>query len=151
MSLFQSRILTDNELQSLANLIAEMEKQTRGEIRVAIRHRRHWKERKLSLHDLALSEFRKLGMAKTRDRTGVLIMLLLSDRQFQIIADEGIHTQVEDGTWEKIAGEMSSHFQKGHFADGIGHAIRSVGTELAAHFPRKADDTNELPDDIVEE
>jgi putative membrane protein len=35
-------------------------------------------------------------------------------------------------------------------ADGLVVAIESCGALLAAHFPRAADDRNELPDRVVE-
>jgi uncharacterized membrane protein len=150
VNLFDKKILSKTDLESLAAAISDAEKTTSGEIRVVVRHHRHWKERKLSLHDLALNEFRRIGMEQTRDRTGVLILLLVSERQFQIIADEGIHTKVAEGTWDRIALSMSSHFREGKFAQGLTEAVRSVGAELAAHFPRKSDDTNELPNDIIQ-
>jgi len=150
MNFFENKYLTKDELHALSGVITEMEKNTSGEIRVVVRHRRHWKERKLSLHELALGEFYRLGMDKTRDRTGILILLLFSERKFHIVADEGIHKSVDDGTWDKIAEAMSDHFKKGNFFLGISEAIRAVGTELATYFPRKSDDTNELSNDIIE-
>jgi uncharacterized membrane protein len=150
MNFFGNKYLTKNELQALSGVITEMEKNTSGEIRVVVRHHRHWKERKLSLHDLTLGEFYRLGMEKTRDRTGVLILILFAERKFHIVADEGIHTLVQDGTWDTIADGMSGHFKKGNFFDGIAEAIKAVGSELAKYFPRKSDDTNELPNEIIE-
>lgn len=151
MNWFSKKYLSDEELKSLSAVISEAEKSTSGEIRVVVRHRRHWNERSLSLHELALLEFSKLGMEKTKDRTGVLILLLLSERAFQIIADEGIHKKVEDGTWDRIAGRMSLHFKEGKFSDGIAEAVKAVGEILSKHFPRTRDDRNELSNQVVEE
>jgi len=151
VNIIPKKYLTKSELHSLSSVIAEAEKNTSGEIRVIIRRHRHWKERKLSIHELTLGEFHRLGMEKTRDRTGVLILLLLSEKKFQIIADEGIHTKVQDGTWSKVAGLMNRHFQQGQFYEGIAEAIRAVGNKLTEHFPKKSDDTNELPNEIIEQ
>ncbi|MBI1807329.1 MAG: TPM domain-containing protein [Ignavibacteria bacterium] len=138
-------------MATLSVKIAEAERKTSGEIRVVVRHRRHWKERKLSLHELALREFYKLGMEKTQGRTGVLILLLFSERAFQIIADEGIHAKVEDGTCDQIATRMSSHFKGGKFSEGIADAISAVGAILKKYFPLEADDRDQLPNDVIEE
>jgi uncharacterized membrane protein len=100
MNLFIKKILSKKELTDLSAVITKAEKNTSGEIRVVVRHRRYLKERKLSLHDLALGEFCRLGMEKTRDKTGVLIFLLISERKFHIVADEGINTKVTEGTWD---------------------------------------------------
>ena len=151
MDLFKNKYLSKVDIKSLSGVIADAEKNTSGEIRVVIRQRRHWKERKLSLHELTLNEFYRLGMQNTRDKTGVLILLLLSERKFQIIADEGIHKKVEDGKWDKIAGSMTDYFIKGNYFEGIAETIRAVGEELAKYFPRKADDTDELSNEIIQE
>jgi len=143
--------LTKDDLKFLSEKIVEAETKTCGEIRVVVRHRRHWKERSLSVHDLALGEFYRLGMDKTTLRTGILIILLLSERTFHIIADEGIHSRVEEGTWESIASAMSGHFMKGNFREGISHAIERVGAVLARHFPPTPDHAGQLPNDVIEE
>jgi len=145
------RYFTKEDLKKLAEAIADAEKSTSGQIRVVARHSRHWRERKLSLHDLALREFHRLGIQNTRDHTGVLLLVLFSERKFQIIADKGIHSKVTEGTWERIAAGMSDHFRKENYVQGISEAVRVIGTELAKYFPRRPEDTNELPDDIVEE
>jgi len=151
MELFKNKYLSKADLRSLSAVITDAEKNTSGEIRVVIRHRRHWKERKLSLHEFTLNEFHRLGMHNTRDKTGVLILLLLSERKFQIIADKGIHKKVEEGKWDKIAGSMTDYFKKGNYFTGIAETIRAVGEELAKYFPRKADDTDELPNEIIQQ
>ncbi len=150
MGIFEKKYFSKTELQSLVSVISEQEKNTSGEIRVVIRRRRHWKERKLSLYELTLNEFYRLGMQNTRDKTGVLILLLLSERKFQIIADEGINKKVEEGKWEKIAESMSDYFKEGNYLKGITETIYLVGEELAKHFPRKIGDTNELSNEIIE-
>ena len=143
--------LTNEDLKFLSEKIAEAETRTCGEIRVVVRHRRHWKERLLSVHDLALREFYRLGMEKTAQRTGILIILLLSERAFHIVADEGIQSKVEEGTWDSIASAMSGHFVKGNFRDGLSHAIERVGGVLATHFPGTPDQADQLPNDVIEE
>ncbi|RPI04625.1 MAG: TPM domain-containing protein [Ignavibacteriae bacterium] len=142
------QILSNEDLTAIASAIGTAEKTTAGEIRVSIRQKRKWRERKQSLEELARQEFHMLGMTKTKDRTGILVFLLLEDKKFYILADEGIHSQVADGVWDTIAKEMSEHFSQKNFRLGIVHGVQSVGAELSKYFPRKSDDTNELPDDV---
>jgi putative membrane protein len=40
--------------------------------------------------------------------------------------------------------------REGRPADGSCAAIRQVGVVLAEHFPRSADDVNEIPDKLIE-
>ncbi len=141
-------MFTKEDLASIASAIGEAEKTTAGEIRVSIRQKRKWRERKLTIEEMARQEFHLLGMTKTKHRTGILIFLLLEDKKFFILADDGIHTKVEDGTWNKIANEMSGHFSQKNFRIGIIHGVKSVGKELSKYFPGKSDDANELPNDV---
>ena len=142
------QMFTKEDLSAIASAIGEAEKTTAGEIRVSIRQKRKWRERKHTIEEIARQEFHSLGMTKTKDRTGILIFLLLEDKKFFILADDGIHTKVEDGTWDKIAKEMSGHFSKKNFQLGIIHGVHSVGAELSKFFPRKSDGKNELPNDV---
>ena len=142
------KIFSKEDLAEIAKAIGEAEKTTSGEIRVSVRQRRQWRERKFGIEEIARREFQSLGMTKTRDRTGVLLFLLLQDRKFFILADEGIHTKVEDGTWANIAADVSAHFSKNNFRHGIVHGVNAIGEVLSKFFPRKSDDSNELPDDV---
>jgi uncharacterized membrane protein len=142
------KLFTQEDLAAIGTAIGAAEKTTAGEIRVSVRQKRRWSERKLTIEEIARREFQLLGMTKTRDRTGILIFLLLQERKFFILADEGIHTKVEDGTWTKIAGDISSHFSQSQFRHGVIVGVQAVGDILSKHFPRKADDANELPNDV---
>lgn len=142
------QIFSKEDLAAIASAIGEAEKTTAGEIRVSVRQKRKLLERKRTIEELARKEFHSLGMTKTKDRTGILIFLLLEDKKFFILADEGIHTKVGNDTWNKIAEEMSNHFSQNNFRIGIIHGVKSVGEELSKFFPRKSDDTNELPNEV---
>ena len=145
---FLKKYLSETDLAGIAAKIGEAEETTSGEIRISIRHRRHWRERKLSLHELAVREFHRLNMHGTRERNGVLILLLFSERKFHIVADEGVHGKVQDGTWDLIADGMASHFKQGNFCDGICEGISAVGEVLRRHFPPHTGDQNELPNEV---
>ena len=140
--------LNQEERKEVADFIQSLEQKTSGEIRVAVRFNRGFFEKKKSVHELALKEFHRLKMHKTRDKTGVLLFFLLDHREFHIVADEGIHTKVEDGTWDTIASELTEHFKQKKFKEGIIHGLTKIGEILAFHFPRKTDDANELSNEI---
>jgi uncharacterized membrane protein len=142
------KFLPEADLHAIARFIGEQEQRSSGQIRVSIRQRRSRKERGMSIEELARKEFHSLGMTKTSEHTGVLIFLLLEDRKFHILADDGINQKVAEGTWETIAGEMARHFGDKRFREGIEHGIRAVAGELGRHFPRKPGSQNELPDDV---
>ena len=145
---FLKKYLSEEQLRLIASKIAEVERETDGEIHISIRHRRNWNERRLSLHELTLKEFHLLGMYKTAKHTGVLILFLFNERKFHIIADEGIHAKVAEGTWDKIADTASSHFRQGNFLQGIFAAVDAVGSELQKHFPYTSGDKNEMSNKV---
>jgi uncharacterized membrane protein len=139
----------DDDFLHISGKIKEMEEITSGEIRVAIKEKRNLFQRKKSLHRLAVEEFHKLKMNNTRDKTGILLYLLLRDKQFYILGDQGIHEKIGDATWDQVRDEIQKHFIDGNFPEGILWGIERVGKILSEHFPVKEDDTDELSNEVV--
>ena len=139
----------DDELLRISNKIKEMEKNTAGEICVSVKEKRAFLEKRKSLKELAEKEFFKLGVANTRDKTGILIFLLLEDRKFYILADSGINAKVTQETWDKIKNEIQKKFTRGEFCKGLIFGVEEVGKILSTHFPIKIDDTNELSNRVA--
>ena len=96
----------------------------------------------------AKEKFVELGMTRTRERNGVLILVAPMTRGFAVVGDEAVHSKCGDEFWQKIADEMASHFRESRFTEGIVQGVRKAGAILAEHFPRRSDDTNELPDRV---
>jgi uncharacterized membrane protein len=94
----------------------------------------------------ALDIFSHLRIWDTAHNNGVLIYLLLADRDVEIIADRGIDAKVGADGWEKICKEMETDFRAGNFERGTIKGIETVSRELAKHFPAQGPGPNELPD-----
>ncbi len=139
--------LSDDELLRISHKIKESEETTAGEICVSIKEKKPFLTS--SVYDLAKKEFYKLDVDKTRDKTGILVFILLEKKQFYILADEGINEIVPDNTWDEIKDEMQRMFREGNFCKGIIHGINEIGSLLSKHFPIKPDDTNELSNKVV--
>jgi len=142
------QVLSKQDLNAIADAIARAEKQTSGEIRVALRQRRHRKERSLSVEELARREFHHLGMTKTKHRNGVLLFVLLEHRELFVLADDQIHGKVDAQTWQRIASSTASRFSKKEYRDGLIDAVTEVGGILAQHFPYEKGDRNELRNQV---
>lgn len=140
---------SDDDFLDISNKIKETEKITSGEIRVAIKEKAPFLKNNKDIKELAADEFYKLGMASTRDKTGILIYILLSKRMFYILADSGINEKVEQSTWDKIRDEMENEFKIGNYLTGILSTISKVGNILGTFFPIKEDDTNELSNKVI--
>lgn len=141
--------LNDDELLRISNKIKEMEKFTAGEIAISIKIKKSFLEKRKTLKQLALSEFIRLGINKTKDKTGILIFIVLREREFYILADSGINEKVEPDTWDKIKELMESYFRRGQFCKGLLIAVEEIGNVLAKFFPIKKDDVNEISNMII--
>ncbi|MDD1522516.1 MULTISPECIES: TPM domain-containing protein [Bradyrhizobium] len=94
----------------------------------------------------ALDVFSHLRIWDTAHNSGVLIYLLLADRDVEIIADRGIDAKVGAEGWETICRAMEAEFRSGRFEHGVINGIEAVSRELARHFPPQGPHANELPD-----
>ncbi len=145
---FINKILSEEQLQKIADKISEMEKQTSGEIRVSVKEGKPLFKTNTPIFDLAKDEFFKLKMNETRDKTGILLFMLLKEHQFQILADQGINDKVAQTVWDGIRDDMAKYFKEGNFFEGLIFGIDEVGGILAKFFPVKPDDTNELSNKV---
>lgn len=139
----------DDDFLRISHKIKELEKITAGEIRVALKEKKSILKRNKQIDELAKEEFLSLGMSDTRDRTGILIYVLLGERQFYILADEGINQKVDQSTWDNVRDDIQNEFKTGHYTRGLLKGIEDVGKILSEHFPVKPDDTNELSNKVV--
>lgn len=139
---------SEDGLKVISHAIQVQEQFTSGEIRVSIRLKQRWFESKRRLKDLAIKEFYRLGMQKTKDRSGVLLYFLMEEHQFYILADEGIHAKVVEGLWESVANIITEHFKESQYVQGVCEAIKIVGKELQICYPRKQNDADELSNSV---
>ena len=130
--------------REIVGAIRNAEKMTSGEIRVHVKSRC-----KQDVFEEAKKVFLRLGMHRTEERNGVLIFVALDSRQFAILGDRGVHERVGESFWNKMRDLMTAHFSKGQIQAGIVAGVAGAGTELNKHFPKHADDRNELPDRVT--
>lgn len=102
--------------------------------------------RKLSPRERALEVFGLLRVWDTEENAGVLVYLLLADRDVEIVADRGIDRVVDSAVWQAICSRMEAAFSDGRYADGVVAGIGEISALLAQHFPRAGAVVNELPD-----
>lgn len=145
------RILTKQEMEKLSQQISEIEKKTAAEIRIVVRHSKHWSERKLNARQVAEREFRTLGMKATKEGTGVLMFILVSERKFELLADTGVFKVLPSEFWTALAHKMSEHFSKSNFYHGLEESLHEIGEILEEKLPPSGKPRNELPNEIVEE
>ncbi len=141
-------VFSREELEGIKKAVTEAESLTSGEIRVMIRGQC---EKGFSTKEQAFKDFYHFGLDKTCNQTGVLILIVLQERKVKVLAAKGINDQVSDGYWQGIVKIITDGFQRGMPYKGICQAVIEVGRLLQEKFPRKADDVNELPDEVISE
>ena len=138
-------------LQRIEAGIREAESGHNGEIRFAIEPSLPWSAlvRKQSARARAIDVFSQLRVWDTEHNNGVLIYLLLAERDVEIVADRGVNARVAQGEWETICREMEKHFRQGEFETGLLAGIHAIAGHLRTHYPKSAGDINEIPDQPV--
>lgn len=102
-----------------------------------------------SARERAIDVFSQLRAWDTAHNNGVLIYLLLADRDVEIVADRGIHAKVGAREWEAICRDMEAAFTQADYEGGVLGGIQAVTQHLIRHFPVSGVDQNELPDTPV--
>jgi putative membrane protein len=98
----------------------------------------------------ALAIFEAAAAGRTSGRTGILIYVSLAERRAEIIGDDAITGVTTPDTWGEAMAALLVEVREGRFGDGIVAAVERIGTVLAEHFPRSAQDSNEIPDKLIE-
>lgn len=143
-----SRAFPHVALNAIEQAIKSSEIAHLGEIRFAVEGALHTTAllRGQSARERAIEVFSQLRVWDTEHNNGVLIYLLLADRDVEIIADRGIHTKVGVQAWETICREMEAAFRAQRYQQGVINGIQAVAWHLARHFPAAGVNPNELPD-----
>jgi uncharacterized membrane protein len=129
--------------QVVVEAIRAAEARGRGEIRVHVT-----RQAVGDAQAAAIEAFERLGMARTAERNGVLILVVPRTQAFAIVGDLGVHKRCGDSFWKEVAAAMAPEFRAGRFTEGIRRGVERAGDALALAFPREAgrSDSNELPD-----
>ena len=102
-----------------------------------------------SARERALEVFSLLRVWDTERNNGVLIYLLLADRDVEVVADRGIHAKVGSQEWENICRTMETAFKQANYEEGVLSGIQAVTQHLVEHYPAVGDGQNELLDKPV--
>jgi uncharacterized membrane protein len=145
------RVLPRPALARIEKAIADGEARHAGQLCFAIEASlpvaRLW--HKVTPRQRALEVFGLLRVWDTEHNDGVLIYVLLADRDVEIVADRGINAKVGDAAWADVCRAMEKSFRAGDYAGGVETGVRAVGELLATHSPRGGGGSNEISDKPV--
>lgn len=141
------RTLPAATLTAIEQAIQQSETSHSGEICIAVECALNTLAliRNQTARERALEVFSRLRVWDTEQNNGVLIYLLLADRDVEIIVDQGIHAKVSNKEWGNICHIMESAFSQQQFEAGLIQGIHAISQHLETHFPYDPNkDKNEL-------
>lgn len=142
------RRFPSHALTAIEDAIEDSEKGHRAEIRVAIEVALDFREMlgTRSTRQRALEVFTELGVWDTAERNGVLIYVLLAERDVEIVADSGFDGRVEKAEWQRVCTLIEREFAAGRWRDGVLHGIEAATALVAREFPAEGRNRNEQQD-----
>ena len=98
----------------------------------------------------AIMLFKTGAERRTIGRTGILIYLSMAEHRAEIVGDEAITKVTTPDTWGEAMTALLTDVKADRPGDGIVAAVEIIGDVLAEHFPKSSEDTNEIPDKLIE-
>lgn len=153
-----SRHFSKASLQRIESAITASEKKHTGEIRFVVEAGLHPFEifKGKTPRQRGIELFSLLNIWDTELNNGVLIYLLLADRDVEIVADRGIDKHIGYDRWDMICHDMEVLFRRGEFEAGVLEGVVEITAALEKYFPIDAIQNkrkkavqrkkNELPD-----
>jgi uncharacterized membrane protein len=143
-----ARRFPDATLDAIESAVVASEARHRGEIRFAIEAALDvpalW--RAATPRDRAIEAFSELKVWDTREQNGVLIYVLLAERDVEIVADRGFAERVRAPEWEDACRAIEREFREARWRDGALLGIEAVTQLLVREFPRTdSPDIDEQP------
>lgn len=145
-----SRILSGGASRAISDAVRQAERGHSGQIRVVIEGTpgvAHVLKGRTA-RDRAIDVFSFERVWDTTHNNGVLLYLMVAERDAEIVADRGLNGKVSPEQWHAICTALEGDVRTHGFAHAVCTAVSSIGSRLREHFPGEGA-PNELPDEAV--
>jgi uncharacterized membrane protein len=149
MTDWTQKYFTEEELEKIKAALAEVETRTCGELMITMREKRKLLEKLYQHRELAVKDFEALGLANTKNKSGIMLSIIFEDRYFDILADEGIYSKIPDSVWNEMEERLKGEFRAENYFNGIMHIIETMGNILERECPVQDDDTDEIRNELT--
>lgn len=102
------------------------------------------------VNEAAFTAFYQNGLHHTRDLTGIIIYVSVFERSVQVLADKGINDTVDPTVWKEVVETVTKGIKEGRPGEALCQGVTQCGELVTQNFPIKPDDTDELPNLIIE-
>lgn len=114
-------------------------------VRRVLARKKHMKE---AVANAARAAFVDQGISRTTGRNGMLVYVSAFERRVEVVCDVGIRTAEFGDAWVEWAKRLDSAVN-GMKVEPFLATLRELGPLLGPSMPRRADDINELADDVT--
>jgi putative membrane protein len=97
----------------------------------------------------AFALFSERGLHRTRDASGMLILVSELEHKVVLLGDRGIHANVGDAGWKAHVDHIVTAIRRGDTAQGIVDVIERLSAVHAEHLTTRPDDENELSNAVL--
>jgi uncharacterized membrane protein len=101
-----------------------------------------------SARDRAIDVFAIERVWDTTHNNGVLLYLMVAERDAEIVADRGLNDKMTPEQWHQICLALERDVETLGFTHAVCVAISSIGKRLREHFSSEGA-PNELSDDVI--
>lgn len=144
------RLLNADARRRITNAVTQAENGQSGQIRVVIEATpgmlHIFKGR--TARERAIEVFARERVWDTHANNGVLLYLMVAERNAEIVADRGLNGLVTRDQWEAICLTLERECAAQGFTVALCKAIAGIGELLRAVCPSQGN-VNELPDDAL--
>lgn len=98
----------------------------------------------MTARDRAVELFSRERVWDTEHNTGILVYLLLAERQLEIVADRGISARVPQARWDAICQAIAADLAAGRHVPALEQGLAQLDALLAEHVPPGTDNPDEL-------
>lgn len=144
------RLIPERERTRITKAVTDLEKRTSAELRVVV-------EASLDLFSLvrdcsarhrAEAIFARERIWDTHHNNGVLLYLLVAERDAEIVADRGLNDKVSVDEWAAVCRGLEYEVKKVGFVPALIATIESIAVLLERAFPGGAG-AGELSDEVI--
>jgi putative membrane protein len=98
----------------------------------------------------AWSAFAENGLARTAERTGILLFVALFEQRVIVLGDEGVDQVLDpDESWDEVIDLLLAGVREQRATEGILAAVRRCGEILQMHLPAPPKNLDQLPTALI--
>jgi uncharacterized membrane protein len=139
------KFFTEADKRAVVKAVQEAEHGCAVEFRVAVAH-----SKQKDIMRLASSIYKKLGIGKTKDEPGLLVLLLPARREFVLWGNEKVNQAISQEKWCAARDAAVPLLLVDKRVEAVRTVLMMLSKELAKVFPPAKKEVDELPDKPVE-